>query len=99
MRRVTCSCLPAGVQEGTPPPEATHLRLSPGSFLVMVSDGVADRENDEWLQNLLAGWEGENPQLLVSAILAESIGRRGETDDALVLALYIPEDASPAEKV
>ena len=65
----------------------------------MVSDGVADREDDEWLQNLLAGWEGENPQLLVSAILAESIGRRGETDDALVLALYIPEDASPAEKV
>ena len=99
VRRVTCSCLPAGVQEGAPPPEATHLRLSPGSFLVMVSDGVADREDDEWLQNLLAGWEGENPQLLVSAILAESIGRRGETDDALVLALYIPEDASPAEKV
>ena len=99
VRRVTCSCLPAGVQEGAPPPEATHLRLSPGSFLVMVSDGVADREDDEWLQNLLAGWEGENPQLLVSAILAESIGRRGETDDAGVLALYIPEDASPAEKV
>ena len=99
VRRVTCSCLPAGVQEGAPPPEATHLRLSPGSFLVMVSDGVADSEDDEWLQNLLAGWEGENPQLLVSAILAESIGRRGETDDASVLALYIPEDASPAEQV
>ena len=99
VRRVTCSCLPAGVQEGAPPPEATHLRLSPGSFLVMVSDGVADREDDEWLQNLLAGWEGENPQLLVSAILAESIGRRGETDDAGVMALYIPKDAAGAQEV
>ena len=99
VRRVTCSCLPAGLQEGSPPPEATHLRLSPGSFLVMVSDGVADSTDDEWLQNLLAGWEGENPQLLVSAILAESIGRRGETDDAGVMALYIPKDAAGAQEV
>ena len=99
VRRVTCSCLPAGLQEGSPPPEATHLRLSPGSFLVMVSDGVADSLDDEWLQNLLAGWEGENPQLLVSAILAESIGRRGETDDAGVMALYIPKDAAGAQEV
>ncbi len=99
VRRVTCSCLPAGLQEGSPPPEATHLRLSPGSFLVMVSDGVADSTDDEWLQNLLAGWEGENPQLLVSAILAESISRRGETDDAGVMALYIPKDAAGAQEV
>ena len=99
VRRVTCSCLPAGLQEGSPPPEATHLRLSPGSFLVMVTDGVADSSDDEWLQNLLAGWEGENPQLLVSAILAESISRRGETDDAGVMALYIPKEAIGAQEV
>ena len=99
VRRVTCSCLPAGLQEGSPPPEATHLRLSPGSFFVMVSDGVADSSDDEWLQNLLAGWEGENPQLLVSAILAESISRRGETDDAGVMALYIPKEAIGAQEV
>ena len=99
VRRVTCSCLPAGLQEGSPPPEATHLRLSPGSFFVMVSDGVADSSDDEWLQNLLAGWEGENPQLLVSAILAESISRRGETDDAGVMALYIPKETIGAQEV
>ena len=29
VRRVTCSCLPAGLQEGSPPPEATHIKLSP----------------------------------------------------------------------
>ena len=99
VRRVTCSCLPAGVQEGAPPPEATHLRLSPGCFFVMVTDGVADADDDEWLQNLLAGWEGTNPQLLVSAILADSAEKRGETDDALCMALYIPEGDGGAQEV
>ena len=99
VRRVTCSCLPAGLQEGSPPPEATHLRLSPGSFLVMVTDGVADSADDEWLQNLLAGWEGEDPQQLVSAILADSLDRRGGTDDAGVLALYLPRDGGGLQEV
>ena len=97
VRRVTCSCLPAGLQEGAPPPEATHIRLSPGCFLVMLTDGVADSTDDEWLQNLLAGWEGENPQLLASAILADSAERRGGMDDALCMALYIPEGGGAQE--
>ena len=24
----------------------------------MISDGIADENSDEWLQNLLAGWNG-----------------------------------------
>lgn len=99
VRRVTCSCLPAGLQEGSPPPEATHIKLSPGCFFVMLSDGVADSLDDEWLQNLLAGWEGHDPQQLVAAILADSMEKRGGTDDAGVLALYIPEDSSGAQAV
>lgn len=91
VHRVTCSCLPAGLQECSQPPEVTHLRLEAGTFFVMVTDGVADAASDEWLQNLLAGWEGEKAQLLVSAILADSIERTQESDDAGVLALYLPE--------
>ena len=99
VRRVTCSCLPAGLQEGSPPPEATHIKLSPGCFFVMLSDGVTDSLDDEWLQNLLAGWEGHDPQQLVAAILADSMEKRGGTDDAGVLALYIPEDSGGAQAV
>ena len=91
VRRVTCSCLPAGLQECSQPPEITHLRLEAGTFFVMVTDGVADATSDEWLQNLLAGWQGENPQLLVSAILADTIERTQEADDAGVLVLYLPK--------
>lgn len=91
VHRVTCSCLPAGLQECSQPPEMTHLHLEAGTFLVMITDGVADASSDEWLQDLLAGWEGENAQLLVSAILADSIERTQEADDAGVLVLYLPK--------
>ena len=39
----------------------------------MVSDGIADAGNDEWLQNLLAGWSGRDVNALVSLILAVGI--------------------------
>ena len=90
VRRVSCSCLPAGLAEDATPPEQTHLRLESGSFFVMVTDGVADSTDDAWLQGLLAGWEGENPQMLVSAILADSFEHKGTSDDAGVLVLYLP---------
>ncbi len=91
VHRVSCSCLPAGL--AAEEPEMTHLRLEGGSFLVMVTDGVADATDDGWLQELLSAWEGTEPQQLVAAILAESFQHKGTEDDAGVLALYLPESA------
>ena len=89
--RINCSSLPAGLAGDDAPPETTHVRLSSGCFLVMVTDGVADAADDAWLQELLADWESEDPQQLVSAILADSCERKGMSDDAGALALYLPE--------
>lgn len=98
VRRVSCSCLPAGLAEDVLPPETTHVRLESGSFFVMVTDGIADGTDDQWLQSLLAGWEGENPQLLVSAILADSYDHKGTSDDAGVLVLYLSEGNAPTAR-
>ncbi len=99
VRRVSCSCLPAGLAEELSPPEATHVRLESGSFFVMVTDGVADVTDDRWLQSLLADWEGENPQMLVSAILADSYDHKGTGDDAGVLVLHIGGEAETLHEV
>lgn len=93
VRRVRGGFLPAGLQRSDSEAEATRLRLERGSFFVMISDGVADANDDEWLQDLLAGWSGSDPQQLASAILADSRARRGESDDASVLAVYLDENA------
>ena len=71
-------------------PAPIRFPLEPDSFLVLISDGVADPGDDEWLQNLLAGWQGEEPQRLVSLILSESRSHGGLRDDCSVLCLYLP---------
>ena len=82
--------LPAGLQAVREAPECTRLQLTAGSFFVMVSDGIADAGNDEWLQNLLAGWRGRgDANALVSLILTESGGRKGLEDDCAVLVLHL----------
>lgn len=92
VRRVTGASLPAGLR-GTPAaPDVTRLRLDPGGFAVMISDGVADPGRDEWLQDLLAGWEGEDPQVLAGLILSESIRREKLQDDCGVQVLYRTEE-------
>ncbi len=92
VRRIRGACLPAGLQRDDGEAEATRLRLEGGSFFVMVSDGVADAGDDEWLQDLLAGWSGSDPQQLVSAILSDSRAHRGVSDDASALAVYLEEN-------
>lgn len=90
VRRVTGGSLPVGLR-GTPAaPDVTRVRLEEGGFLVMISDGVADPSRDEWLMDLLAGWEGEDPQALAGLILTESVRREKLKDDCGVQILYRP---------
>ncbi len=90
VRRITGASLPVGLR-GTPP-DVTRAPLDPGGFAVMVSDGVADPMEDEWLMNLLAGWTGDDPQDLAGLILAESVLRERLRDDCGIQVLYCPEN-------
>ena len=91
VRRIAGISLPVGLR-GTPaPPDITKVTLREGSFLVMLSDGVADPGRDDWLQNLLAGWEGEDPQVLAGLIMRESRRERKGEDDCGVQILFCPE--------
>lgn len=90
VRRVTGASLPAGLRGAPAAPDVTRVALDPGGFVVMISDGVADPSRDEWLQNLLAGWSGEDPQTLAGLILSESVQREHLQDDCGVQVLYRP---------
>ena len=58
----------------------------------MGADGAADPGRDEWLQDLRAGWEGEDPQALAGLILSESVRREKLQDDCGVQVLYRAEE-------
>ena len=89
VRRITGNTLPAGLRESPAAPDVTRLTLEGGSFAVMVSDGVADPLGDEWLQNLLAGWDGDDPQVLAGLLLKEIQQRGPLADDCGVQVLYL----------
>ena len=97
VRRITGSCLPAGLQSADTRPETTCFPLEKRSFFVMVSDGVADGNEDAWLQALLADYAGSDPQALAADILAASRAQRGGADDAAVIALYLDENSAAVE--
>ena len=92
VRRIAGTSLPVGLKGAPAPPDVTKVPLTAGSFLVMVSDGVADPTRDEWLQDLLAGWQGEDPQSLAGLILTESISRLAGRDDCGIQILYCPRE-------
>ena len=84
--RLEGSALPAGLESADRDVPPQRAALSPGSWLVLVSDGVTG-DGDEWLQNLLAGWDGTSPRELVSLILREAESRRHGDDDCAALVL------------
>ena len=90
VRRVTGVSLPVGLRGNPAAPDVTCVRLEEGGSLVMISDGVADPGRDEWLMDLLAGWEGEDPQALAGLVLAESVRREKLQDDCGIQVLYRP---------
>ena len=92
VRRLTGSALPAGLQEPGSSVPPLSFPLEENSFVLMVSDGIADSGDDKWLQDLLAGWQGDNPNVLVSLVLRECRERRGGDDDRSALCLYLPAE-------
>lgn len=84
--RFSAESLPAGLQQTDMPPPAIRLTFLPGSALVMISDGVIS-EGDEWLQNLLAGWDKPDPHALCERIMAESLRHGGSGDDCAVMVI------------
>ena len=93
--RYAGSALPAGLENAAQQPEAIRFTLPPGGWLVLLSDGVTAGDGDEWVQDLLAGWEGRSPEELARRILTLSADHGGLSDDCAVLALYRPRSEDP----
>ena len=90
VRRFCSDTPPTGLSDSPLPPDQVNIPVQAGDFLVLVSDGIADQSCDEWLMNLLAGWNGSSTEELTGLILAESRCRKGLGDDCAVAVLYLP---------
>ncbi len=88
--RVTGTALPAGLTAGgQPDPDATPFHLEPGDCAVMLTDGVTDGEEDDWLRGMLADFDGVSPKDLARRLLEESAAHAASPDDRTVLVLQV----------
>ena len=86
--RITGTALPAGLT-GEGGPDVTPMTLGPGDCVLLVSDGVADGEEDGWLRELLDGFDGQSPKELARAVMAESEKRVGAADDRTAVCIQL----------
>lgn len=88
--RVTGATLPAGLAAGERvEPDATPFHLEPGDCVVMLTDGVSDGEEDEWLKEALTAFDGASPKELARKLLEESASHASSPDDRTVMVLQV----------
>lgn len=88
--RVTGSALPAGLASGDRvEPDTAPFRLEGGDWVVMLTDGVTDGEEDTWLKETLEHFDGDSPKDLARALLEQSAAHAASPDDRTVLAFRV----------
>lgn len=86
--RFDCRTLPIGLNEEPTQADSLPLRFGHGDLYIMLSDGVSDGSDDQWLRELLLKHAGDSPKELAAKLVTESKGR-GHDDDRTALVLRI----------
>ncbi|MBQ9858491.1 MAG: SpoIIE family protein phosphatase [Oscillospiraceae bacterium] len=92
VERITGTSLAAGL--GFPPedaPDSFKVEMYPGSFAVMVSDGVTSGGSDNWLYELLEKYSGTDPKELAGMIVRYAVKLYGDQDDMTAFVIYVSE--------
>ena len=88
MRRITAASLPAGLEQGSAAvPDRTPIHLSPGDCVLMISDGVAGPQDDQWLRDRFLQFNGDSPKELARDLIANS--PQQATDDRTAMVVRI----------
>lgn len=88
--RLAAGLTPGGADMGAEAGK-TIRQLAPGSFVVLVTDGVLMEEDDAWFRETLASYTGDEAKTLARELLEAAIARTGHEDDKTVLAVYLEE--------
>ena len=57
--------------------------------MLLVSDGVCDAGDDDWVREKLLAFDGESPKELARTVMEESEARVGAADDRTAVAVEL----------
>lgn len=87
LRRIGDTTLPAGL-DSEYKPQAGRARLEHGDWAILITDGISDSENDEWLLDALNKLDdNDSPRDCAARVLSRAMQRGGAADDMTVLAV------------
>ena len=88
--RVSGAALPAGLTDGDGvSPDVTRLRLGAGDCVLLLTDGVTGGDEDVWVREKLAAFDGRSPKDLAREVMEESTARGGGVDDRTAVAVEL----------
>lgn len=93
VRTINCTTLPAGV----PAPkknnaERNDVQIYPEDFLVFITDGVIETEDDGWISDLIANYKGKSARELTGEIVAAASAKYEGGDDMTVITVYVDKN-------
>ena len=86
--RLSGGNLPVGLSDEPAADQSVPIRMSHGDLFVMVSDGVCDGSDDDWLRHLLHDRAGDTPKELAAKIVV-SATERGVSDDLTAMVVRL----------
>ena len=87
LRKLGNTTLPAGL-DAEYKPQASRARLDDGDWVILITDGIADGENDAWLISALNRIdEADSPRDCAARVLSQAMQAGGAADDMTVLAI------------
>ena len=86
--RLSGGYLPVGLSDEPAADQSVPIRMSHGDLFVMVSDGVCDGSDDDWLRHLLHDRAGDTPKELAAKIVV-SATERGVSDDLTAMVVRL----------
>ncbi len=92
VKKISGGIFPVGLMSpGKDGVKTTSFRLRPGSWAVLISDGILSDKNDGWLSQLIASEESESPKDFSLSILKKAQELEGGSDDMTVIAIKCEE--------
>lgn len=86
--RLSGGNLPVGLSDDPAADQSVPLRMDHGDVFVLVSDGICDGTDDEWLRHLLHDRVSDTPKELAAKIVV-SAAERGVNDDLTAVVVRL----------
>lgn len=92
VKKIKGESLAAGVlDKRSSMPDETAVKLEPGHFAIIASDGVSVEGDDLWLKEVISEYRGAEPKELAKCIIQKAMGLYGSNDDMTVLTVFLEE--------